>query len=188
MNSVFDQSRLAVLAPATGRRHLIEAEVLSLHDLHAAGLLRYAISFGLAVVDAEDVVQETFFALYKHLVEDRPRDNLRSWLFRVTHNLALKRRASHRYEVGATEEHPLDYTDPAPSPEASFLFTERQRRLQRVIDAMPQVDRSCLRLRAEGMRYREIAQVLGISLGSVASSIARALERLERSEGSHERC
>ncbi|WP_263409776.1 RNA polymerase sigma factor [Terriglobus tenax] len=190
MNSVFDQSRLAVLVPAVvrpGRTRVIETEVLALFDLHHAGLLRYAVSFGIAVQDAEDVVQETFFALFRHLLDERPQDNLRSWLFRVTHNLALKRRGAHRHEVAGAEDVPLECTDPAPGPEDALLFTERQLRLRRVMEAMPAADRACLQLRAEGLRYREIAQVLGISLGSVATAVARSVERLERSEGSVER-
>ncbi|MGE3179719.1 MAG: RNA polymerase sigma factor [Vicinamibacterales bacterium] len=44
--------------------------------------------------------------------------------------------------------------------------------------ALPDQDRRCLYLRAEGLRYREIARTLGISLGAVAKSVARGLARL----------
>ena len=46
------------------------------------------------------------------------------------------------------------------------------------MNALPERDRRCLFLRAEGVRYRDIAHQLGISLGSVANAIARALARL----------
>jgi len=49
-----------------------------------------------------------------------------------------------------------------------------------VVQALPSNDQACLRLRAEGLRYREIAEIVGISLGSVSNSLARSLERLER--------
>jgi RNA polymerase sigma-70 factor (ECF subfamily) len=55
-----------------------------------------------------------------------------------------------------------------------------RQRLLAVVNALPQLDQSCLSLRAEGMRYREIAEVLGISLGSVAASLEKSLSRLTR--------
>jgi RNA polymerase sigma-70 factor (ECF subfamily) len=47
---------------------------------------------------------------------------------------------------------------------------------------MPEADRNCLLLRAEGLRYREIADALGMSLGAVSKSIARSFEKLNRAD------
>jgi len=47
-----------------------------------------------------------------------------------------------------------------------------------VIRALPPRDRRCLLLRAEGLRYRDIADTLGMSLGGVAKSLARSIARL----------
>src|SRR5262245_24317449 len=69
-----------------------QRDVLALYDQHAPALLRYARSFGLSEEAAEDVVQDAFVALFRHLVLDRPRHNLTAWLFRVTRNLSLKQR------------------------------------------------------------------------------------------------
>ena len=55
-------------------------------------------------------------------------------------------------------------------------------RLLTVANALPDRDRRCLQLRAEGLRYREIAHVLGVSLGTVANTMARALARLRRAD------
>jgi RNA polymerase sigma-70 factor (ECF subfamily) len=60
---------------------------------------------------------------------------------------------------------------------------QRRRHLLAVVQALPQTDQSCLRLRAEGLRYREIAAVLGVSLGTVSTSLARSLSRLSRADG-----
>jgi RNA polymerase sigma-70 factor (ECF subfamily) len=68
--------------------------------------------------------------------------------------------------------------DPHPNPEDQLAFRQRQDRLRSVVDALPEMDRECLYLRSEGLRYREIADVLGISLGSVANSLAKSLSRL----------
>jgi RNA polymerase sigma-70 factor (ECF subfamily) len=73
--------------------------------------------------------------------------------------------------------------DHAPNPEQQLSFGERQSRLLAVVTSLPETDRSCLSLRAEGLRYREIASVLGISLGSVSISLKRSLARLMRAGG-----
>jgi RNA polymerase sigma-70 factor (ECF subfamily) len=52
-----------------------------------------------------------------------------------------------------------------------------------VLHALPEQDQACLYLRAEGLRYREIADVLDISLGSVSISLTRSLARLHRADG-----
>jgi len=49
-----------------------------------------------------------------------------------------------------------------------------------VVEALPEQDRRCLFLRAEGLRYREIAEILDMSLGGVSLSLARSLARLAR--------
>jgi RNA polymerase sigma-70 factor (ECF subfamily) len=51
-------------------------------------------------------------------------------------------------------------------------------RLLAVVRALPERDRQCLFLRAEGLRYREIAEALGMSLGAVAASLSRSLGKL----------
>jgi RNA polymerase sigma-70 factor, ECF subfamily len=73
--------------------------------------------------------------------------------------------------------------DPSPSPEEHLSFAQRRRLLLSVVDALPESDRNCLRLRAEGLRYREIAEVLGISLGAVSISLTRSIARLARADG-----
>jgi RNA polymerase sigma-70 factor, ECF subfamily len=164
----------------------LEKEIISLFDELRDRLLRYAISFGLSGDDGEEVVQEAFLALFQHLQQDRCRRNLRGWLFRVAHNLALKRlseneRHRERVELGAigTEVHP----DPTPNPEQQLAFSQRQTRLLAVLQALPAQDQRCLSLRAEGLTHREIADVLGMSLGSISASLARSLARLGRADG-----
>jgi RNA polymerase sigma-70 factor (ECF subfamily) len=49
-----------------------------------------------------------------------------------------------------------------------------------VANALAEQDRRCLFLRAEGLRYRESAGILGMSLGAVTMSLARTLARLAR--------
>jgi RNA polymerase sigma-70 factor (ECF subfamily) len=161
----------------------LEHEIIGLFDLLRVPLLRYAISLGLSVHDGEDVIQEVFLALFHHLKEGRSRSHLRGWVFRVTHNLSLKRRMRDQSRFRQGEEDycsVAEYTDPSPSPEEQVLFSERQANLLAAVDALPERDQWCLRLRAEGLRYRDISEMLGLSLGSVSNSLARSLARLER--------
>ena len=165
----------------------LEADVIELFDQLRDRLMRYLFTFHLPVADCEEVIQEAFLALFRHLQRGRSRHNLRGWLFRVSHNLALKRyRQSRRdfsslVDLEGTSE--VEVADPAPNPETEFSNGETRERLQAVVRALPQQDRRCLALRAEGLRYREIAEILEISLGSVSISLERSLARLARANG-----
>jgi len=164
----------------------IEKDVIELFDEFRNPLLRYSLSLGLSMHDAEEVIQEVFLAVFRHLQLDRSRKNLRGWLFRVTHNLALKQRMANQTslrrmaeDANVAESQP----DPAPGPETQLSMAQRLDRMQSVYEALPEHDQHCLRLRAEGLRYREIATVLGISLGAVSISLTRSLARLVRADG-----
>jgi RNA polymerase sigma-70 factor (ECF subfamily) len=69
-----------------------------------------------------------------------------------------------------------------PDPEQQASRNQRRRQLLAVVNALPERDRQCLTLRAEGLRYREIADVLGMSLGAVANSLERSLARMTRAD------
>src|SRR5271163_2460736 len=163
----------------------IEREVMNLFEQFRNPLLRYAISFGISLHDAEEVIQEVFLSLFRHLQLGRSRKNLRGWIFRVAHNLALKQRyASQRAldRIASRQVEEVRY-DPSPNPEEQVSSAQRRKRLLAVVEALPEDDQGCLRLRAEGLRYREIATVLGMSLGSISISLTRSLARLIRADG-----
>jgi RNA polymerase sigma-70 factor (ECF subfamily) len=106
-------------------------------------------------------------------------------VYRVAHNLALKRRtdtnlaAASFSEAGLAEEAAL-FADPAPDPEAQSASNQEQRQMLAIFRVLKEQDRRCLLLRAEGLRYREIGQVLGMSLGAVSLSLSRSLARMAR--------
>jgi RNA polymerase sigma-70 factor (ECF subfamily) len=162
----------------------LHEEILRLFEHSRAGLLRYLSSIGVREHDAEEVVQEVFFALFQHLRLGRDQHNLRGWVFRVAHNLGLKHRnAARRTAQPAGDSIFHRQIDPGPNPEQQVHARQRQGKLLAVFHALPEQDRCCLHLRAEGLRYREIAEALGISLSAVAQSLARSLERLHRADG-----
>jgi RNA polymerase sigma-70 factor (ECF subfamily) len=162
----------------------LENEVTQLYDDLRAPLLRYLSSFGLSVHDVEEIIQEAFLSLFLHLRAGKPRSNIRGWIFRVAHNLGLKRREKNHRALKIivnSDECPVEsQLDAAPDPEQQMSQLQRRTRLLAVLNVLPEQDRQCLYLRAEGLRYREIAQVLEVSLGSVALSLARSLSRLAR--------
>lgn len=163
-----------------------EREVMELFEQLRNPLLRYALSFGIPVHDAEEIIQEVFLALFRHLQLHRSRKNLRAWTFRVTHNLALKQRYANQKSLDRTVSDATivdEQFDPSPNPEEQLSSAQRRRRLLAVVQALPEADQGCLRLRAEGLRYRDIASVLGMSLGAVSISLTRSLARLIRADG-----
>jgi RNA polymerase sigma-70 factor (ECF subfamily) len=177
----------AATAAFTGERSEIEGEVIGLFNQFRSTLLRYVLSFGLSLHDGEEVVQEVFLALFRHLQLGKSRRNLSGWVFCVARNLAFKQCYAN---LRSFDTMASDWTiaerqlDPSPNPEEQVSFTQRRLRLLALLQALPQADQSCLRLRAEGLRYREIALVLGISLGAVSMSLTRSLARLIREERS----
>jgi len=172
-------------ATESTRPSRLEDEVVALFDRLRAPVLRYLLSFSLAVPDAEEIAQEVFLALFQHLRQKKSRANLQGWVFRVAHNSALKHRVRARRESDRFSYVPdisVKAKGSEPGPEESVAAWQRQQRLLSVVRALPEQDQCCLSLRAEGLRYREIAEVLGISLGSVAASLEKSLARLARAE------
>ncbi len=149
-------------------------------------MLRYLMSLRIRPAEAEEIVQETFVLLFQHLRRGKSRENLPAWLFAVAHRLGLKhharaRRRAERFVGDAEFERAADTAYPAPDERLELI--ERRERLMAAAGRMSEREQHCLSLRAEGLRYRDIAGVLGISLGSVASSLERAMTRLTRVAG-----
>jgi RNA polymerase sigma-70 factor (ECF subfamily) len=164
-----------------------EREVTELFDELQDRLLRYLLAVGLSLHDGEEIIQDSFLLLFQHLQDGKSRQNLRGWVFRVARNLALKQRSANqlrvRRDVEFDETLTEQHVNPNLTPEEELESRVRQTRLLAVVRALPERDRSCLIMRAEGLHYREIAEALGISLGSVAASLARSLARLGRADG-----
>jgi RNA polymerase sigma-70 factor (ECF subfamily) len=176
-----DQMRASMLTAAGMERSVastaLEDEVVELFDQLRSPVLRYLSGLGLPIQDGEEIVQEVFLALFQHLREGKSRGNLRGWVFRVAHNLGLKWREAAR-RGGGTEL--TEGVDPAPNPEVQLANAQRHGRMLAVLKALPEQDRLCLYLRAEGLRYREMAKVLDMSLGAISISLTRSLARIAR--------
>jgi RNA polymerase sigma-70 factor, ECF subfamily len=171
-------------APHARAISAVEQEVVELFEQWREPLLRYLLSCSLPVPDSEDILQETFLALFQHLRRGKSRQNLRGWLFRVAHNLALKKHQRARRDSRNIPDSPVgeaeSLIDPAPNPEDRLATSQTQRRMLAVLQALPEQNRWCLYLRAEGLRYREIAEVLDMSLGAVSLALERSLAHIAR--------
>jgi RNA polymerase sigma-70 factor, ECF subfamily len=156
--------------------------IVELYDSVRPSLFGYLCCIGLCSSEAEDVIQESFLRLVKHFSTAGEEQNLRGWLFRVAHNLAMDLfRSVDRSDTDSlTEVRPLilEQVDRAMNPEEKAVREEQLQQLQVAMSWLTTQQRYAVLLRAEGLRYREIAAVLGISPQGVANLIQRALTRL----------
>jgi RNA polymerase sigma-70 factor (ECF subfamily) len=155
--------------------------VLEYYDREHIAIRRYLLFSGVTSDLAEDTVQEAFLRLQVHLERSGDRTNLRAWLYRVAHNLALHELQGARYRLSEpieNAERASRADDPAGTPEQWLLTKERGDRVRMAIEQLPEVRRQCLVMRAQGLRFREIAEVLGLSVSTAAEHVQRGLERV----------
>jgi RNA polymerase sigma-70 factor (ECF subfamily) len=128
---------------------------------------------------AEDAAQEAFIRAWQHLPNYRPRSPFRNWLYRIATNVALDflRRERETVDVDTLSLASLDE-----DPEAMVERRERGERVRQAVLALPPASRAVLVLREyEGLSYREIADTLGIPIGTVMSRLNYARNRLRES-------
>ncbi|NJL29709.1 MAG: sigma-70 family RNA polymerase sigma factor [Thermoanaerobaculia bacterium] len=146
---------------------------------------------------AEDVTQEAFVKVYRHLHRYDPRWRLASWLFKIAHNTAIDHlRRRHPETV------PLELPDAegegswerfhAPEeegPEEQAASAELGAAVEQALGDLRGQYREILELRfKQGLSYEEIAEVLGLALGTVKVQIHRARKQLAdrlRARGFH---
>jgi RNA polymerase sigma factor (sigma-70 family) len=129
-------------------------------------------------------VQEAFLRFHHQLGAGTKINAPRTWLFRVVQNMALSRHRSERrliFDALAEETGEglaQERADSRLNPEELYIRRERLHRLGAGLAELTEQQRFCLHLRAEGLKYREIGVVLGISASSVGELIRRAISRL----------
>jgi RNA polymerase sigma-70 factor (ECF subfamily) len=157
-------------------------EALRWFDELSVPLRRYLLCAGVSPADADDVVQETFLRLHRHLEKDGDRTNLPGWVFQVARNyMRDERKSAHRQRNVQLDEAMLQDGGPADSrdnPEHCALGEERSRLLGRAIRGLPEQQRECILLRSSGLRYREIAAILGMNTANAGALLHRAVSRL----------
>ena len=141
-------------------------------------LLRYLACLGLSADEAQDIVQEAFLSLHRHLSAGGSKENIRSWLFRVAHNRARNQQNRYERRFGTSLDEDVDSISEEATPEQAVLEKEKFERLSRAMNQLAEAERECLLLRAGGLRYREISEVLGMPTSTVAETIERTIKKL----------
>jgi RNA polymerase sigma-70 factor (ECF subfamily) len=155
---------------------------LDLYDQEHLAIRRYLVFLGMTSDAAQEIVQDAFLKLYEHLLGDGDRRNLRAWLYRVAHNMARNAQTAWRArKTDAISGQDLErqFRTRTLSAEEQFLEAERNRRVQDAIYGLSAAQRECLLLRAQGLKYREIAEALNLSVSTVGENVQRGLEKLK---------
>ena len=142
--------------------------------------------------EANDCAQETFIKMYRSVGRFRFRSAFSTWVYRVAANPCKNRLASSQYRHArdtvridnpgrGDEESPgMEIGDESFSPRAALEKKEARELVQQAIRELPDEQKEVLLLRdIEGCSYEEISQVIGCSLGTVKSKLARARMRLK---------
>ena len=154
--------------------------------------LIFNLSFSMLADKSEamDITQEVFLTLFRKIHRFRGECSLKTWLYRVALNQVSnrnrwwRRRFRHRtisLDLNPTLEQPksVDLISDGPGPDRQLLSREVRKALREGLDQLPFEQRAAVTLRdMHGLRYQEIADVLGANMGTVKSRIARGRERL----------
>ncbi len=155
----------------------LEEILVELYTGLRPSLVGYAYHVAGSSGDCEDLVQMAFLKLFDELKRNAEILNIRSWLYRVVHNLAIdqaRRKGSHEAALAgwlADRSH----SDRVSSSEDEII---RQQQVANFLGILNQRERQCLMLRSEGLSYHEIGEVVGISHKSVSVYLARGLKKV----------
>ncbi|MGL5059618.1 MAG: sigma-70 family RNA polymerase sigma factor [Microcoleus sp.] len=163
------------------------AELLSRYQSHVDRVLYHLAPDWQ---DRADLAQEVWIRVYRNIQRLQEPVKFRGWLSRIATNLfydELRKRKRVRTPLSldvprSLEDGEIDWEIPAdsPGPEEDLTTREFYDQLREAIADLPEVFRTTIVLREiEGLAYEEIAEMTGVSLGTVKSRIARARQRLQ---------
>jgi RNA polymerase sigma-70 factor (ECF subfamily) len=185
------------MTPTAEDRQWFEHEVVGmLPDLYAA-----ARHLAKNTADAEDLIAETIAKAWTSLGSLHDRSRVRGWIFRILSNTFISdyraRSAQPAVEslgAGEEEEEPFSLFERLHqpfllwwgSPEQEFLDKLLREDLERAVDALPEVYRVVVVLAdVQGLSYKEIADALGLRIGTVRSRLARGRSLLQKALWEH---
>lgn len=164
-----------------------EAEVLPFMD----SLYSTAYRMSRNRQDAEDLLQETYLRAYKYYDKFQEGTNFKAWLFKILKNTFINRyRKRQRQPLknsfdeieGSFESKLLEspLTARGATPEEELMVDALDQDVQKALEALPEDYRTAVELAdLQGLSYREIADQLGIPLGTVMSRLYRGRRKLE---------
>ncbi len=128
---------------------------------------------------AEDLVQEAWVRVYEHLAEFAGRSSFSTWVLRIAvHEGLARKRKSQRYTNG--EEPTMErFASPSPNPEQQAAAAQIRELLERLIDTLPEANRTVLVLRdIEGLDTKETSEALDLTEENVKVRLHRARAEL----------
>ena len=154
-------------------------QVTRVYEESREDVYRYLLTLGLPAPMAQEAAQEAFLRLYIATERGTQIENMRAWVFRVAHNHAMDVLARERFTPLDPEFEAL-LRDGQPGAEKDLIEREKMEHLGKAWATLSHQQRQCLHLRAEGLRYREIAETLQISMSTVREFVCRAIARLQK--------
>ena len=146
-----------------------------LMEEYANPMRRLCAAYAERVADREDLFQDIFLAVWRALPAFRGDASVRTWLYRIAHNVALTWQLRHRRRQ--SRESPLD-DETTPGAEVDL----RRLALKRAIAAMPPGDRALILLWLKGLSAIEIEEVTGVRAATVAVRLGRIRRTLQPTE------
>jgi RNA polymerase sigma-70 factor, ECF subfamily len=164
----------------TGKSMSLQEQVAAVYQEYREDVYRYLILLGLPPGQAQETAQEAFLRMYVTLRNGTQIRHTRAWVFTVAHNLALnlKQSESHTYALDPLAEVQLHSAEP--DPERQMIENQRLNKLHGALSSLSEQQRVCMLLRAEGFRYREIADIIGVGTSTVGEFLRRAITRLKK--------
>jgi RNA polymerase sigma-70 factor (ECF subfamily) len=149
---------------------------MTFHELYghyAADVYRFAHWLTGNPDDARDITSETFVRVWTAGKAPRA-ESVKAYLFAIARNLHRKRWRRESRQQELEESMP----DPAASPDRAAMNREEFQEAMRAIQALPELDRTVLLLRAEELSYEDIAAVTGLSVAAARVKTFRARAKL----------
>ena len=144
-------------------------------------LVKYAKTLIKDHDNAEEIVQELFFKLWKDREKIKIESSLNGYLFRSVHNSCLHYIEHHRVVERHAEEMSIRQTDSGENPSDILNYKELQARIARILEKLPERCGMIFYMsRFEGLKYTEIAEKLSVSVKTVESNMGRALKEFRK--------
>lgn len=143
-------------------------------------LLQFANSFVRSNEMAEEVVSDVFMKVWEKRQEQEDIENLKVYLYVCTKNAALKSLLKYQKQVAITiDELHVELESPYKNPEQLLITAEMLSRVQEAINSLPPRCKIVFKLiKEDGLKYKEVAEILQISVKTIDNQLAIALRRI----------